>query len=101
MGILKNQTAARLILQTNLNFTSISITSCAIKYIKPSGASGTWTAAKLIGGESLGKIYIDFTSSIKFDEAGTWTLSAYIVFTDTRIGVGDEISYRVGHGGEV
>lgn len=95
MGIIRNQTSARLILQTDIDFSVFTITTYQIKYRKPSGLQGTWDATALTGGESLGKLYVDFSSSIKFDQSGTWEIWAYIVFSDGTIGLGKKIQYFV------
>ena len=94
MGILKNQTAARLILQTNLDLRILSITSCQINYVKPSGATGHFDAVQ-DSTDGLGKIYIDFGNTNNFDESGTWTLAADIYFTDGRKGLGEQVAYTV------
>ena len=95
MGIFKDQTAARLILQTGVNFNNYDILSCEIGYETPNGVTGKWTAAKLIGGELSGKIYVDFSNSVKFDVLGIWRLWSYIVFADSRVAQGDVITYQV------
>lgn len=98
MGIMKNQTAARLVLQTNIDFNAYVINSQKIKYSKPDGSTGEWTANKLPTDLTLGKIYVDFSDVLKFDQEGTWTLSAYLVFSDNRTGIGENVKYRVEEG---
>ena len=93
--IYQNQTAARLILQTDVNFNTDVVSSRLIKYRKPSGTTGSWTAATLTGSETTGKIYIDFSASNKFDEAGSWTLWAYLTFSDGRFANGAAATYQV------
>lgn len=95
MGIMKNQTAARLVLQTNVDFSVYTPTSAAVKYQKPDGIRGYWTATKLETDLESGKIYVDFSSDVKFDLAGMWILSAYIVFSDTRNATGENVKYKV------
>lgn len=95
MPIYKDQTAARLILQTGINFNNYAISVCEIYYQKPSGVEGKWTAAKLPNGEIPGKIYVDFSNVIKFDEVGRWKLWSYITFPDTRTAQGDPAYYNV------
>lgn len=95
MSIYKNQTAARIILQTEVDFNTSTVDSQVIKYKKPSGATGSWTATKLTGGETLGKIYVDFGGSVKFDEEGIWELWAYLTFSDGRVAPGEVINYTV------
>lgn len=95
MAIYKDQTAARLILQTGINFNNYAVTVCEIYYQKPSGVVGKWTAEKLVGGEISGKIYVDFSDEIKFDEVGKWKLWSYLTFLDNRKAQGDPVFYNV------
>ena len=95
MAIYKDQTAARLILQTGINFNNYSILSCKICYEKPNGVTSEWTSQKLVGGEISGKIYVDFSSTIKFDVLGIWRIWAFITFPDSRTAQGDIATYKV------
>ena len=101
--IYKNQTQCRLTLQTDVDFNNYPVSSCKIKYKKPDGTAGEWTAAVLSGEEIEGKIYVDFTDTppvVKFDTAGAWKLWAYVIFSNTKIGIGIPIEYFVKTEGE-
>jgi len=98
--IYKNQTSARLILQTDVNFNTNDVTTKLIKYKKPSGTTGSWTATTLTGSETTGKIYYDFSSNYKFDEAGTWDIWAHLTFADSRVANGAMVKYVVRTEGE-
>jgi len=98
--IFKNQTSARVILQTDVNFSTNDVTTKLIKYKKPSGTTGSWTGTTLTGSETTGKIYKDFSSTDKFDEAGTWDIWAHLTFTDTRVANGAVVKYGVNNEGE-
>lgn len=98
MGIMLNQTAARLILQTNLDFNNFIISSCAIEYIKPDGTTGSWDANILDddeGSRAVGKIYVNFSNNVKFDQGGYWYLSSKVNFPDGRSATGETVKYFV------
>ncbi len=95
MKIKLNQSAARIILVTNIDFNTISINTVKVRYIKPSGLAGEWTATVLTGSETDGRIYVDFDATIKFDVEGEWKLWSYLKLTDTREAMGDTVFYDV------
>ncbi len=77
--------AIRIILQTNIDFTTEAPTSQKILYIKPdSDTIEEWTASVLSGAETEGKIYYDMTTSDAL-ETGTWTLRAKLTYADSRV----------------
>lgn len=93
-----NQTQVKLILQTDVDFNSYTVSSSKIKYQKPDGTKGEWDSAIVSGSEELGQIYVNFTDTppvIKFDKAGVWKLWAYIIFSNAKIGIGVPIEYFV------
>jgi hypothetical protein len=95
MGIFKDQTMARLILDTKIDFTAYPILSASIKYEKPDTTEGMWTATILPGYERKGKIYVDFSNTIKFDVEGNWKFWAYLTFINGGVAMGDTIMYTV------
>ena len=57
-----------------------------IKYKKPSGATGSWTA--IIENAAQGIIYYDVTTTEVIDESGTWKIWPFIKFSDARVAPG-------------
>ena len=86
--IYKNQTALRIELDTNIDLSDAS--SALIKYKKPSGTTGSFTAT--ITGE---KVYYDIVSSSDLDEDGTWTFWSYVTFTSGTVAPGEAVSVKV------
>lgn len=93
--IFKDQTAARLILETSVDFSSYVPSGCKIGYEKPDGTVDTWDAEVLAGSESVGKIYVDFSDTVKFDTEGMWKFWAEVTFADGRVGYGSVYHYYV------
>lgn len=88
--IFKNQNKLRLKLTTSVDITGA--TSKLIKYKKPDGTEGQFTAASL--DDSTGVIYYDFTGT-ELDQAGRWEFWAYITFSDSRVAPGEKITIEV------
>lgn len=82
--IYQAQTKLRIQLTVGQDITSAT---CLIKYKKPSGVTGSWSAS--IGTASTGVIYYDVASADIIDEAGEWSLWAYITFSDTKVAAGE------------
>ena len=94
--IYKNQTALRLSLDTQVDFETGD--SAAIKYRKPDGTTGTFTAT--IDENRDGIIYHDFTDSAELDQSGWWKFWAFVTFSDERTAAGKSVSvyvYEEGH----
>jgi hypothetical protein len=89
--IYKNQTKLRIQRTVSQDITAASVTS--IKYVKPSGASGTLTASILTA--ATGVIYFDVVSSSTLDEVGVWTTWAYVTFSDSRSAAGEPVTMKV------
>ena len=98
--IFKDQTALKLILKTNIDFNTYAVNIAKIKYIDPKKTEEEFNASVLIGSESEGKIYVDFSSSIKFAIAGKYILWADIIFTDTRQAQGQSVALIVYQSGK-
>jgi len=81
--IYKNQTALKIRLDTKISLATA--TTLQIKYKKPSGATGTWTAA--IDPVYPTRIYYDLATT-SIDENGIWTLWSYVIFNDGRVAPG-------------
>ena len=80
----KNQTKLRIRLTTDAN---ISGATCLIKYIKPSGITGSWSAT--IENATTGIIYYDIVKQTtpspvvqQINEDGWWRLWAHITWAD-------------------
>ena len=72
-------------------------TTTQIKYKKPSGTTGNWTASVRDPGK--GELYYDLTGT-ELDETGTWTLWAYVTFSDGRSAPGEPVKVIVHTEGE-
>ena len=76
--------AIRIVLKTDIDFTSESPSVVEILYKKPDESTGTWTGAVLSGSESEGKIYYDMTTSDELT-AGLWYVKAKLTYSDSRV----------------
>lgn len=80
----------RLILKTEIDFDTYSPTAQVIECIKPDGTTGNYDATVLVGSESDGKIYYDFSALVPVPTGshGQWkvraklTISSKIIYTD-------------------
>ena len=90
-----NQSSLRIQLTTNVDITGA--TARLIKYKKPSGTTGSWTAQP--GDVGAGVIYYDLTGT-ELDEAGTWKIWAYVTFADARVAPGEPVIMIVLNEGE-
>lgn len=87
----KGQTKLRITLTCGENITGA--TPCLIKYKKPSGAQGYWTAT--ISNAATGVIYYDVQQTSELDEEGAWTVWAHITFEDGKVAAGDPVKMAV------
>jgi len=67
--------------------------TCAIKYKKPDGTAGSWTAAIVTAATGVIKYEVE-TSSI-LGLAGDWVLWAYITFLDGTVAAGEPFTVTV------
>ena len=82
--IFKGQTALRITLNT---FTDLEdAISAVIRYRKPNGSSGEFTAA--IGDMAKGIIFHEVIEG-ELDTSGWWTLWAFVTFADNRTAAGE------------
>lgn len=88
--IYQNQSALTLQVRTGVDITGAL--AHRIYYRKPDDTSAYWTATPLT--VSTGVIKYDFTGS-ELDTVGTWTVWAYIQFSDSRIGYGETGTFNV------
>ena len=93
--IYKNQTAVRLVLDTDVDLSIYGLATSGAKvgYKKPDGTTGQWQGAVL--SDVDGTIYLDFSPSVKFDVVGDWSLWAELTFADNRTGFGKVKVYQV------
>jgi hypothetical protein len=82
--IYENQNAVKIRL-TGLGNLSDAVTTL-IKYKKPDGAEGSWTAS--VEDASSGIIFYNLLSTEEFT-TGDWTVWASVTFSDGRVGIGD------------
>jgi hypothetical protein len=81
------QTALTIRLTTSIDLSTAK--TVAIKYLKPSGETGTWTAT--IYSVATGVISYTIASSSILDESGVWTFWAFITFNDDTIALGEPV----------
>lgn len=81
--IFKSQTALKVRLDTKIDLSSAA--SLKIKYKKPSGATGSWTATQ--DSTYPTRIYFDLVTA-SIDESGVWTFWSYVTFNDGRVAPG-------------
>jgi len=93
--IYKNQTAVRLILDTDVDFSvyPLKVDGAKIGYKKPDLTDGTWDGEILL--DTDGTIYVDFDDTIKFTTVGNWIVWAELTFADNRSGYGKPKVYQV------
>ncbi len=90
-----NQSSLRIHLTTGVDITG-AVTK-KIKYVKPDGTAGEWTAQ--IDDPTAGSIYYDL-SGTELDQTDTWTLWAWIEFSDNRTAPGEPVKMIVHTEGE-
>lgn len=76
--IYKNQTELTIRLDTGVDLSAAATSK--IKYKKPSGATGEWTATVYDVTNGIIQKILSLTTDL--DQAGAWTFWAYITFTD-------------------
>jgi len=87
--IYKNQTALTLILDTGQTLTGSTV---AIKYKKPSTATGSWTGSI----SSTSSQWIEYAiQSGDLDESGDWVFWAYVTLVGGTIVPGEPVTVTV------
>jgi hypothetical protein len=89
--IYKTQDYLRIKLSLLHNLSNAS--SAKIKYKKPDGTTGEWTA--IIEDKKKGVIYYDLPQGSPLTDAGAWTLWAYVAFSDGRVAAGEPVSITI------
>lgn len=86
------QTGVKFILDTETDITAAKTRT--IKYTKPDGTSGTWTAFE--EGDPLdGNISYTITLITELDVSGRWIFWAYIVHSDDTVSYGEAEGYTI------
>jgi hypothetical protein len=80
MSIKTNQTKIQIRRRLNENLTHAS--SVEMRYISPSGRTGSWPAT--IEDATLGHVIFNGSDENKMTEKGIWKVWAYVVFDDDR-----------------
>jgi hypothetical protein len=93
--IFKSQTKLRIQVDLDLDATEdiVGATPVLIKYIKPDGTEGSFTAT--IEDAFKGIIYYDIVSVSDIDVVGKWTLWAHITFSSGKIAAGEPFIMEV------
>jgi len=69
--------------------------TCLIKYIKPSGATRSWSANIITAATGVIRYTVAAGATTILDEAGKWTLWGYVTFTDGRVADGEPHTERI------
>lgn len=89
------QTALVITVGVRCNITGAT---CTIKYKKPNGARGEFAAT--IVNATTGVIRYTVSSSSDIDQAGLWSLWAYVVFSDGTVAAGESCRIKIYKEGE-
>ena len=90
-NIFKGQTKLQIKLTVEQDITEAIQT--VIRYKKPSGARGEWTATP--ADPATGLLKYEPASSATLDECGQWTIWAYVQFSDGRTAAGEPVTMQV------
>jgi hypothetical protein len=93
--IFAGQTALRIQLTTGQDITDAEATK--IKYEKPDGTTGEWSAS--VSDETTGVIYKDMASTDDLNAAGWWKFWAFVTFSDGRSAAGEAVRVKVEEAG--
>jgi hypothetical protein len=88
--VYENQTALRIKLDTEADLTDA--TELEIRYMKPDGSEGSWTAQVL---NSSSWIYYDIGPNDHLTPTGNWKRWSYVKFSDGREVEGDPVDFIV------
>ena len=69
--------------------------TCLIKYIKPSGITGSWSASIITAATGVIRYTVAAGATTILDEHGTWTLWGYCTFSDGRVADGEPVTKKV------
>ena len=69
--------------------------TCLIKYIKPSGITGSWAANIITPATGVIRYTVAAGATTILDEHGTWTLWGYCTFSDGRVADGEPVTKKV------
>jgi len=86
------QTALSIQFDTKIDLTTQ--TAVKIKYIKPDGTTGDWTAG-VVGDPTDGIIGYDIVSNSDLDQAELWQMWAYVTFAGGTVAPGDSVAVWV------
>jgi len=89
--IYKNQTALSMRLDTKIDLSTAQ--TILMKYVKPDGTAGQWTALPISVGSSIVKY--DITGTSDLDQAGIWKRWVHITFIDGKVAPGDVVTFTV------
>lgn len=89
--IFVGQTALAIRLNTGISLATSK--SWLIKYRKPTGATGNWTAT--VYDSPNGVIQYTVLNASDLDVAGTWAMWAHITFNDNTVAAGEAASVPI------
>lgn len=89
--IYQNQSSLRITATTGVDISGA--TALAIKYRKPSGTEGSWTATESDATEGI--IYYDLVDENDLDEVGAWAIWGHVTFSDGRSAPGEPFTLTV------
>lgn len=89
----------RLDILVNTYFDLTGASTALIKYRKPSGTAGQWTAT--IEDTAKGILKYTIQNSTTIDEAGTWVIWSHVTYPDTTILIGKPTDVLVKNEGQI
>jgi len=85
MNIYIGETAVKITMDVGADITGASV---VIKYKKPSGTTGSWSGTITDAANGIYE-YDVITGDFKEGDGGKWLVWSYVVFANSKIGIGD------------
>lgn len=89
--IFKGQTKLKITLDLEQNITGAKQT--LIKYKKPNGTEGQWTAT--VEDAVLGILSYEPASELILDQSGPWVIWGWVEFSDDRVAAGEPVTLQI------
>jgi len=89
--IFVGQTALNIRLKTGISLATSK--AWAIKYRKPTGATGSWVA--VVYDSPTGVIQYTIGSASDLDVVGTWAMWSHVTFNDNTVAAGEAVAIPV------
>ena len=90
--IYKNQTKVYFEATVSQDVTSAT---CLIKYIKPSGTTGSWSAQIITAATGVIRYTVPAGATTILDESNNWIMWGYVTFSDGRVADGEPATVKI------